>query len=86
MANLAAAFEAYQAQHEPRVRQCRMLTGFTELLGRPSGPFAEGARNAMRLVPPPLNGLVFDTALELSLGDRPQRTRALWPLGVSGGQ
>ena len=32
-----------------------------------ASPPTEALRNAMRLVPRPLNGWVFDTALELSL-------------------
>ena len=32
-----------------------------------ASPPTEALRNAMRLVPRPLNGRVFDTALELSL-------------------
>ena len=50
--------------------------------GQPVRQGRERGANAMRLVPPPLNGWVFDLALELSLGDRPARTRALWPLGI----
>ena len=77
---LSAAFAMYEVQHMPRVRQCRAVTTFTDLLARPSTPAAEAARDAMRFVPPPLNGLIFDAALELSLGDAPQSTRACWPL------
>ena len=79
----AAAFARYQAEHEARVRQCRVVTAFTELLAAPASPPTEALRNAMRLVPRPLNGWIFDTALELSLGDRPARTRALWPLATA---
>ena len=49
----------------------------------PASPPTEALRNAMRLVPRPLNGWIFDTALELSLGDRPARTRAMWPLATA---
>ena len=37
----------------------------------------------MRFVPQPLNGLVFDAALEFSLGDVPASTRAAWPLATA---
>ena len=56
------------------------MTAFTELLAAPAGPLAEGARNAMALVPAPINGFVFDSFLEYSLGDVPSATAALWPL------
>jgi 2-polyprenyl-6-methoxyphenol hydroxylase-like FAD-dependent oxidoreductase len=79
----AAAFARYQAGHEARVRQCRVVTAFTELLAAPASPPTEALRNAIRLVPRPLNGWIFDTALELSLGDRPARTRAMWPLATA---
>ena len=65
------------------MRQCRVVTAFTELLAAPASPPTEALRNAMRLVPRPLNGWIFDTALELSLGDRPARTRAMWPLATA---
>ena len=77
---LEAAFARYQDAHAPRVRQCELVTSLTQLLAQPASPATEAVRNAMRLVPPPLNGWVFDLALELSLGDKPARTRALWPL------
>jgi 2-polyprenyl-6-methoxyphenol hydroxylase-like FAD-dependent oxidoreductase len=78
----AAAFRAYEAAAAPRVAQCRRVTAFTELLAAPAGPVAEGARNAMALVPAPINGFVFDSFLEYSLGDVPSATAALWPLRV----
>ena len=81
---LEAAFAAYQAAHEPRVRQCRLTTHFTAMLAEPASPATEGLRNAMALVPQPLNSMVFDTALAVSLGDAPASTRARWPLGVDG--
>ena len=81
----AAAFQAYEAAAAPRVAQCRRVTAFTELLAAPAGPVAEGARNAMALVPPPINGFVFDSFLEYSLGDVPSATAALWPLKVCPG-
>lgn len=80
---LSAAFSEYQALHEPRVRQCRTLTAFTELLAKPASPLAEGVRDAMRFVPQPLNGFIFDSALQLSLGDQPRSTRAKWPLAIT---
>ena len=76
----AAAFRAYETAAAPRVAQCRRVTAFTELLAAPAGPVAEGARNAMALVPAPINGFVFDSFLEYSLGDVPSATAALWPL------
>ena len=78
-----AAFRAYEAAAAPRVAQCRRVTAFTELLAAPAGPVAEGARNAMALVPPSINGFVFDSFLEYSLGDVPSATAALWPLTMS---
>lgn len=78
-----AAFASYQASHEARVRQCRLATAFTAALARPTSPPAEAVRNAMRFVPQPLNGLVFDAALEFSLGDVPASTRAAWPLATA---
>ena len=81
-AQLEAAFARYQAAHAPRVRQCGLVTSFTQLLAQPASPATEAVRNAMRFVPAPLNGWVFDLALELSLGDRPARTRAHWPLDI----
>ena len=78
-----AAFARYQQSHGPRVRQCAMVTAFTQALAAPASPPTEALRNAMRFVPPPINGWIFDVALEVSLGDRPARTRALWPLATS---
>ena len=75
-----AAFESYQAAHEPRVRQCRRMTAFTAALAMPATAPTEALRDAMRLVPQPLNGAVFDAALEYSLGDWPSGTRSYWPL------
>ena len=77
------AFASYQGSHEARVRQCRLATAFTAALARPTSPPAEAVRNAMRFVPQPLNGLVFDAALEFSLGDVPASTRAAWPLATA---
>ena len=77
------AFAEYRRVHEPRLRQCELVTRFTEGLASPASPALEAARDSMRLVPRPLNGWVFDAALEWSLGDRPGRTRALWPLETS---
>ena len=82
-AELAAAFATYEAQHRPRVRQCRAMTSFTDLLAMPATPLAEAARDGMRFVPPPLNGMIFDAALSLSLGDAPPSTRARWPLDIA---
>lgn len=81
--DLGAAFAEYQAAHEPRVRQCRAVTAFTGALASPASGPTEALRDAMRFVPQPLNGMVFDTALELSLGDRPEGTRRRWPLPVA---
>ena len=70
----AAAFRAYEAAAAPRVAQCRRVTAFTELLAAPAGPLAEGARNAMALVPAPINGFVFDYSSKLrSLPSRASR-------------
>lgn len=74
------AFASYQAAHEPRVWQCRLASAFTTALAAPASAPTEALRNAMRFVPQPLNGYVFDAALEFSLGDIPSRTRAHWPL------
>jgi FAD-dependent urate hydroxylase len=80
------AFAQYQAAHEPRVRQCRAVTAFTELLARPASPIAEGFRNAMRFTPQPLNSMIFDATLSISLGDWPASTRARWPIDTHGGR
>ena len=77
---LLAACQAYQAAHEPRVNQCRMLTHFTAALSAPASVATEAMRNSMRLVPQPLNSWIFDTALDLSLGELPQGTKARWLL------
>ena len=61
----AAGFMRYQATHEPRVRQCRYVTSMTELLAAPSSPMSEAVRNAMRLVPQPLNGWVFVKLIDI---------------------
>lgn len=79
-ADFSLAFREYQEAHQPRVWQCRHITRFTEWLAMPASPPLEAVRNAMRLVPQPLNGMVFDAALNLSLGDAPARTRKRWPL------
>ena len=50
---LARAFAAYQAAHEPRVRQCRLATLFTAALALPASSPTEQLRNAMRFVPQP---------------------------------
>ena len=60
--------------------QCRLASAFTTALAAPASAPTEALRNAMRFVPQPLNGYVFDAALEFSLGDIPSRTRAHWPL------
>ena len=77
-----AAFEEYEATHRPRVRQCRIVTSFTEALAAPATAPTEALRNAMRIVPQPLNSAIFDAALLLSLGDVPAATRRRWPLDV----
>ncbi len=77
-ASLADALDDYRAVHEPRVARCRAMTAFTALLASPTSAWAEGLRNAMRMVPQPLNHLVFDCALAASLGD--------WPTRVGGGR
>ena len=51
LAELQAAFAAYQAAHQDRVAQCRTVTAFTELLGLPASAPTEALRNAMRFVP-----------------------------------
>lgn len=81
-AELEETFAAYQAQHEPRVRQCRVATAFTAALAAPSSALTESIRNGMRLVPQPLNGRIFDLALAVSLGDVPYSTRKRWPLAA----
>ena len=78
---LEAAFAAYHAAHAPRVAQCRVTTHFTAALAIPASPASEAVRNAMALVPQPINSMVFDAALAVSLGDIPASTRARWPLG-----
>lgn len=82
---LSAAFADYQAAHEPRVAQCRAVTAFTHLLAAPASGPMEALRDAMRLVPQPLNGMLFDAALEVSLGNWPERIRRRWPLDTAGG-
>jgi 2-polyprenyl-6-methoxyphenol hydroxylase-like FAD-dependent oxidoreductase len=82
LGELDAAFGTYHAAHAPRVRQCRVLTAFTEALAWPASPPTEAVRNAMALVPQPLNSAIFDTALGLSLGDLPASTRERWPLSI----
>lgn len=79
----ARAFAQYQAAHEPRVRQCSVLTSFTALLAAPASPPTEALRNAMRFVPQPLNSQIFDAALDLSLGELPGSTRKHWPLATA---
>ena len=83
-AEFEAAFAEYRAAHEPRIRQCRLTTAFTAALALPASPTTEAVRNAMRFVPQPLNGAVFDAALALSLGDLPSPTRGRWPLSTVG--
>ncbi|KAL1528125.1 hypothetical protein AB1Y20_009489 [Prymnesium parvum] len=85
-AELHDAFSAYQGQHERRVAQCRSVTAFTQMLASPKSELTEAARNMMRFVPQPLNGLVFDFFLDFSLGDFPASTRAHWPLDIHGGR
>ena len=82
-AGLESAFAAYQAAHESRIKQCERITAFTGLLAQPASPLTEAVRNAMRFVPQPINGAIFDAALALSLGDAPKSTRSKWPLGTS---
>jgi 2-polyprenyl-6-methoxyphenol hydroxylase-like FAD-dependent oxidoreductase len=77
---LQAACASYQRTHQPRVDQSRTITRFTRMLGMPAGRVTEGMRNGIRLVPRPISERVFDTCLEWSLGERPERVRRLWPL------
>ena len=75
--DVAAAFAAYQATHEPRVRACRDATTFTAALATPTTDGMEAFRNAIRLVPRPLNERIFIASLLYSLGE--------WPTPVPGG-
>ena len=81
-AALQQAFAEYQGAHQPRVRQCRALTAFTEVLATPATAPAEALRNSMRFVPQPFNSAIFDLSLALSLGDLPSSTRDRWPLAA----
>ena len=80
---LESAFAAYQAAHEPRIKQCEQMAEFTARLAQPASPRAEAVRNAMRFVPERINGAIFDASLARSLGDAPQSTRSKWPLATS---
>jgi len=44
------------------------MTTFTQTLASPTGPPMERLRDAMRFVPRPINELVFDASLAVSLG------------------
>lgn len=66
-ADIPAALEAYAAARRRRYRQCRRITQMTRAIAAPRGPVEEALRNAMRLVPQPLNSMIFDACLDYSM-------------------
>lgn len=74
--SLAECLEAYAMTRRRRHMAHRQMTKFTEMLSQMNGMFTQPLRNAMSLVPKPINSAIFDLALTRSMGGSEKDTNS----------
>ena len=68
-ASIGTCLEEYQKLREPRHRNCRLFTAFTEMISR----FPQAFAPLMQITPPEINQRVFDASLERSMSSSDPR-------------